>query len=420
MLAEIVFLSRFLGLVTGEQTVVLEPDAEVRSVALLLDDRRVSSIGAPPWSAKVDLGTELAPHELTAVGYDAAGAEVARGVQILNITRPRAELEILVDRDGDRVSVRLEWAHYRNEKPVRAEVRVDGQVVSTTPASKPVALPKLESAALHTASAEVEFADGVVAKNELVFGGIYSEQMPAELTAVAVRNKSTRRNPRPQPCTFRVGGHDVTPAAVEEGGALISFVLNGQASASVRRASAGKDPLFEIRGAEIRVVSPIAARAQQRTAEAAIFPSTKITGARSIRNVLMLRSAEAGTRRFADAVAVAALHSLGSMRRVVVFVMGSDAMPDQSANSVAIVRRYLERIGVPLRVWSSTGPRPDLVRVWGEIDDVSTPGKLLKATLDLRHELAAQRVAWIPATVLDALEAKTNQACEYEVLARAE
>ena len=109
----------------------------------------------------------------------------------------------------------------------------------------------------------------------------------------------------------------------------------------------------------------------------------------------------------------------GGQRRVIVVVLGDAPARDRSLHSPAVIRRYLERVGVPLRVWSLTGPRPDLVDTWGEVRDVSTAAGLLAATDDLRRELDSQRVAWMPVAPLDAFRVIANADCAYEPLAGA-
>ena len=88
------------------------------------------------------------------------------------------------------------------------------------------------------------------------------------------------------------------------------------------------------------------------------------------------------------------------------------------ANDAAAVRRYLASIGVPLYVWSATGPRPDLEAAWGKIEDVSTTGKLTDATARLRTDLATQRIAWIGADPLRALRATPTGRCAIETVAQ--
>ena len=104
---------------------------------------------------------------------------------------------------------------------------------------------------------------------------------------------------------------------------------------------------------------------------------------------------------------------------MVVVVIGSAPAPDVSVHRPDLMRRYLERVGVPLRVWSLTGPRPDLAESWGEVIDVSTAAQLLAATEDLRQELSSQRVAWLPVSTVNAYRVVVNKDCAYEPLAGA-
>ena len=117
-------------------------------------------------------------------------------------------------------------------------------------------------------------------------------------------------------------------------------------------------------------------------------------------------------------MATAALSALtGERRRVVVLVVGQGAMADKSEHSGASVRRYLARIGVPLRVWSLTGPNEALVKEWGAVQDVSTMNGLVAATAELRSELETQRIAWLPLPPLDAFRVASSASCSYEPLA---
>ncbi len=68
---QVVFLSLFLGLITGIQSVTLQVDAAVKSVRIELGGREVARMDKAPWSAKVDFGSALTPNELTAIAYTA-------------------------------------------------------------------------------------------------------------------------------------------------------------------------------------------------------------------------------------------------------------------------------------------------------------------------------------------------------------
>ena len=71
-------LSVFLGLVTGLQPVAVRVGGEVVAVELQIDGQSVGVLRGDPWEMVCDFGTELAPHELVAVGRDSAGREIAR------------------------------------------------------------------------------------------------------------------------------------------------------------------------------------------------------------------------------------------------------------------------------------------------------------------------------------------------------
>src|SRR5260370_26716182 len=93
---QIAFLTFFLGLVTGPQSVAVEPGAGVAAVELALDGRGVARLEHAPWSATVDFGPALLPHRLEARGLAADGSEVARTEQWVNLQRSQAEVDIVL------------------------------------------------------------------------------------------------------------------------------------------------------------------------------------------------------------------------------------------------------------------------------------------------------------------------------------
>ena len=64
--------------------------------------------------------------------------------------------------------------------------------------------------------------------------------------------------------------------------------------------------------------------------------------------------------------------------------------------NVKTVRRYLEKVRVPLFVWALVDPpsRPDLTR-WGAVEDIRTVARLRKAFRALEENLESQRIVWI-------------------------
>ncbi|MFL6245684.1 MAG: hypothetical protein ACJ74H_06645 [Thermoanaerobaculia bacterium] len=416
-LAEIVFASRILGLAAGEQHVELQVDAQVRKVEVRRNGERVAVLTEPPWKTMVDLGPELLPQELTAIAFDAQGYERGRDTQTINVAHPPAELGILLDRDADdRVRATISWSHFAHEDPKKIEVKLDGRVVAKGSAKPKYALGVVDKE-LHVLGVEAIFSEGIRSRREIVFGGGYSEQLPAELTPVAVRQREKATGPA---TCLRSGDRAIRSAPIEEGPGTALFILNGGRGAVRRNEPPNfRDAsLFRIQNAEIRIVHPVAVLIKHPNGSTRIFDSTVISGLNGTQRLMQVARTPYGIARIADAVGSAALRALrGGQRRVIVVVIGRDPAVDQSLNSPQVVRRYLERVGVPLRVWSLTGPRPDLADTWGEVRDVSTSAGLLAATEELRQELASQRLAWVPVAPLDAFKVTATPDCAYEPLA---
>src|SRR5262245_58813207 len=119
---------------------------------MMLGDREVAVLNQPPWRATVDMGRTLVPRELTAVGFDAEGKEIARATQILNLPRPAAEVDIVVE--GNDLTLR--WRHLMGLKPVKATASMDGTPLSLD-RTLHARLPKIDRETPHVISAEVRF-----------------------------------------------------------------------------------------------------------------------------------------------------------------------------------------------------------------------------------------------------------------------
>ena len=109
----------------------------------------------------------------------------------------------------------------------------------------------------------------------------------------------------------------------------------------------------------------------------------------------------------ADAVALAGmLAHAGHGRRVVVLILeGPEPRADASLYSPTQVRDYLRALGVPLRVWSTTGPAEGFQHPgWGMVEVLDGPKRPLRALEQamtrLRQEIARQRVVWLVGTHL--------------------
>jgi hypothetical protein len=412
MLLETIFVTRLLGLVAGDMPIKVETGPDVKAVQLQLDGKTVAKLSGPPWTSTVDFGKDLAPHELTAVAYDAHGNEVARDTQAVNLARGNAEVGVVLERKTDGVHARILPRHYAGVKPVATTITLDGQPVDGT------FLGAFDAAGVHLVSVNVRFADGETAKKEVVFGGVFGEELPAELTPVIVREKRGSR----KPC-FVSGDQTVAPAAVEKGRATIFFIQNGEPGETVRdrlHESVTDRQEFIFPDVDLAVVDAGArAVAVDDNAITELFSGVIDMNSFGILGILLRDRPAAKSARVGDAVASSALAALRRGRRAIVLVVGEhDAASDVSIHSPATVRRYLERVGVPFRVWSLGGATRELEAQWGEVEDVSHRQKLIMTIVRLRRELNQQRVAWLPLPPYAAFQARTTRDCAYEMLAK--
>lgn len=406
MLPELVFVTRLLGLVTGQQQVAVQVDPSVKAVGILIDGERKATLRAP-WRLNISFGGQLIPHEITAIGYDEQGNAVGKDTQLVNLARPAAEAAILLARDpgSGRLRATVKWQHIAFDKPNKIELRLDGKVIAKTATTL---LPALEPNTLHMLHADVKF-DGFTATKEMVFGGMYSEQMPAELTGVIATEHDQ---------CFQSGETVVHAAAIENPEAMVIFVRDGSAAiarsklampvGASREATNALHTPFKLPNARLRIFWPTSRKIEGDMATVVnLFDrSEAFDGSFGTQRILANIGGPMRTdRRFADALSVAAVSALvDAKRRAVVLIYTGEQ--DDSRHPAAVVRRYLERIGVPLRVWSLVDITPAMTAEWGEITDITSITKLTAATEELRKLLEEQRIAWLPLEPLDALQAK--------------
>jgi hypothetical protein len=437
MAAQLVFLTLFLGLISGPQRVDLQPGRGVTSIHILLDGKQVAALQHAPWSATVDFGPSIAPGDLVAIAYDAHGDELARTSQTVNLPRPFADFVISVKNDakGTPVSAELRWEHLQGAKPVKSSLKLDGKTV-TLDADLRAKLPRLDVNQPHVLAASMQFEDGFVPRRELVIGGGVGDTADALLTPVAVRLPPRQpEQSNPSDC-FLSGGSPVRVSAVEKGEAHVIVVVDPDPRDTTKvidpRLSPGitgfghvdTQKMFSLpAGTWLQLLWCIAERYKTTSNTSAVmFPPSTYVDARAGGLMWFLTRAYSGRfdenapRMFADAAGVAGLDAItGGNRRAVIVVL--DHQKDGSSHDPASIRAYLSSIGVPLYVWSVTGPRPELAG-WGEIDDISSPAKLKVAVDRLRGDLETQRVAWLAADAVAALRVQPTGRCNLTPLAR--
>ncbi|HEX7151069.1 MAG TPA: hypothetical protein VF618_06240 [Thermoanaerobaculia bacterium] len=427
MTNHLAFLTLFLGLVAGPQPLKLQVSPSVKMVEILLDGQQVMVLGQAPWQTVVDFGPELRPRRLTAIAYDAKGNELAREAQLVNLARARAELAIVLSREKNATVAKLQWQHFSAAREESVRLTLDGKALKVDPATRSVTLPKLDLKAMHVLSAEVKFADGVLAQRELVFGGEYADSIPAELTAVAL---TTDEEKAAANC-LTLDGEPVRVAAVERTRGFVGFVRDDTPRVyAARLVGTGRGPsvtsrmpnIYTLPGLAVRIFSPTATEVSTSTSTtSSIFDGSGVMDGNLMDTLTLLTKLTAAESdrpvRRADAVAAAAVAALrGGNRRAVVLVLG-DAAPDASRHDPASVRRYLQTIGVPLIVWS-VGATPELEAAWGPVEDISSPPALHRATERLRKTLDRQRIAWVEADPIAALRLTAKPDCAYMPVAR--
>jgi len=387
----IVFLSLFLGLTAGLQRVEVAVDADrVAQVELRLDGESVGRLSAPPWAAGVDLGDELAPHRLSAVALDAAGREVERAEQWINLPRHEAEVRLLLVHEQGRVAAaRLVWNSLAYERPSQVTASFDGAPLAVADPAR-IPLPAHDADELHVLSAEAIFADGVSARADLAFGGPYGEETSSALTSVAVEVDGRRRLRRSDEAAgwLSVDGRPAAVRALDRDAADLFAVVDRSAvphlqqlgralerrvagTSQVRRGysrvagdsvlvprtlNPAESPLLSVGmlpDDRLFLVAPTVS--PSRSGYLLFGVSQPVDGRRGglawLLTRLRFEGEGAAPQRLADAVATTGLRAAASGRpRGVVLVLGPGG-EDASRFDARRVVRYLGRLHVPVRVW---------------------------------------------------------------------
>ncbi len=425
------FLTLFLGLISGVHPVELTVvDPEVARIELLLDGRTLGVLTGPPWILTADLGDDLAPHELAAVGFDAEGREVVEARQWINMPRRRAEVELVLEGDpeGQVERARLVWSSVDADRPETARVFLDGfELEDVDP--RDFVLPRYDAAIPHLLQAEVQLGD-TMARTQAVVGGGAGSAVSRELTALPLYLEEGGKLPAPAELEgwIEARGRPVRAVAVERPGADVIMVQD-LAWYLQRRLKGLRNEMLKTRISVRQRPTGLKSRDRFRL----LFPIPQVPGDAAIRSLhfpmspnlwtgtpieshpqgavdrqvsevrpqgLMVGIPVNGERRLdtsdqhlTDAVAVAALAAAqGQRARVLLLVAGSDET-DRSRYSPRQVRSYLGRLNVPLRVWS---PEPEkVVGDWGEVENVATRNRLERAMRGLRSFLDRQIVVWV-------------------------
>lgn len=403
MRSAIAFATLFLGLTVGPHPVEVLVGTDVASVEILLDGRSIARLDRAPWRGLCNLGLELAPRSLEAVAYDHDGEELGRTTQWLNVPRPPAQGRIFLDTDSatGRVIARFHSTSITQEVPDSVSVQFDGKLL---PADGPnqIVLPDHDPDQLHYLRVDFEFAEGLNSTVEHTFGGSFTDEVGANLTAVAVQLDKSTTEPRSLPVGWlQARGEDLSIVDLVEGPVEIALVRDQSAQSDIDRMVSRERVDFRAvgslkRGYSLTFLRPFAERMERSDTDLRIFKTTRLTafdgGVFGLMAGVRERRAPVQLQRLSDALAVAGLSvSVDGHRRAVVLVVGSEPF-DNSRHSPASVRRYLEKMRVPLFVWSTAGARETL---WGPAEDASSMTRIERRTKQMIKSLERQRIAWV-------------------------
>lgn len=399
---KIAFSTLLAGLIVGVQPVRVELAADIRPAAVVfsLDDQRVATAKGPPWEARINFGTDLRPHELTAEAVDAVGERLTGVSRLINLPAPSARLDILIGRgpEGTPRSARLVSASPRQEKPARLELTLDGKPLALDADGRAV-LPRMDLRQTHILSGVADFAQDVVARSDVAIGGGIADESGSKLTAIALRvARGTEPSVESLAGKFRHDGQPLRVVAVEKGPAAVLLVREPSSKLAervLRRGSAGQGIRLDPDD-RVGLIWPLSHETEVGEQHVQLIESTPyFTGKEGGLLWVLTRVSRPKPSTppylYADAVAVAGLEAYRSAsRRAVVFA--SNQAADASQLTPSQVRGYLQVLGVPMHTWAlaSSGSSP-----WSEPERVDSFVAYQRAATLLREDLESQRIAWV-------------------------
>ena len=421
----VTFLSLFLWLMTGTHPVKVAVDPAVVSVEIFLDGERIGVATEPFWEVTCDFGAQLRPHELVAVARDDAGRDVGRAVQLVNLPRATAEVEIVFEGGSPDAPSTLRVVTESTERlePLAVFVTFDG-LMAREVGDGHFELPTYDPRQTHIVSAEAHFPEGVTARRDVTFSGAFGGRVATELTAVPVILED-RRDVTTQDLRglLRARCEVLTVVAVERPGGRVYMVRDygawlsmsgigarldkqnrsarlgfskyvariGQGTRAIDEIPPGKDRFYLV------VPNPDRARGL------AIFPlalpfSIQQWGLPWLATHVRTPLSSTPDQRLADAIAVAGVRAAADgCPRTAVLVLGHEGT-DHSDFPPAAVREYLRTLHVPLAVWSTE--TDNLHTLWGEAVDVDGVSRLGKASRRMLTDLHRQWIVWVEGSLL--------------------
>ncbi len=401
----IAFASIFLGLFLGVKPVEVVAGRDVAAVELRLDGRSLGTMRGTPWIQDCDFGSELAPRHLEAVAFDAAGVELGRVSQWLNLPQEPAVATVVLEpaKSNQPRVARVSWESSAGAEPKTVAASLDGTTLAVSDPRR-IELPAVNEANLHLLHVELEFEDHVTSRVDLTFGGAYADEVSTEITALAIRaTKKPRRPPAAAIAQewFQKDGEPLRVITIEKGIAEVVIVRDRAFPRFVVPGEASKIPKsLRLAGDQrLRFVGTTPEQTEGVAATFNLFPTSPAYdgGLGDLYRMLTGVGFKALDEppRLSSAVAVAGLAAYrGRNRRAVVIVPGSKASADPSLTPDQ-ARRYLERLHVPLYVWNPEAGSAPHLDAWGEVRQVGNLKALAAAFEELSELLDQQWIVWL-------------------------
>ncbi len=411
----ITFLSLFFGLISGPYPVELTVNGPVAAVEMLVDGRNAGRIQGPPWKAQIDFGPDLLPHQLTARALDAAGREIARAQEFVNLPHSLAKVDILLEGEklGPPRTAKLAWTNLKGEPPRTVTLAFDNRLLPLD-ADGRAELPPHDLNLVHVLSAEIAFSPQNLVRKDVAYGGGYGSDVSTELTGVPVRVRKGALPPAEKLGGWlTAAGTPLPVAAVEEGPAQLYVVRSadelrtmgtkglGAGQKHVWRAALGKEQ-------QVRLLLPFSRRFETFGETTDLFDISPPFGSEEGFPFLLDRLGPFGAppwqlpgkmgpeRRIGDAVAVAAQEAVRENRRRAILLVLAGDEKEEGLYDAARVRPFLAALRVPLFVWCVEKPAPGSpMAAWGECLQVSSARNLLRGMDEIREELDAQRIVMV-------------------------
>jgi hypothetical protein len=402
------FVTLFLGgLLTGPRPVEIMAEDSVTAIEVRLDGEVVQRLNRPPWTLEVDLGPDLSPHILDAVGFDTDDREIARVRQWINMSPQGAQSSLMIDgaTQGQGAVARVSWQSLAQvNEPRRVEVQFDGQPL-TVADPRTIPLPDFDPEQTHHLSVRLQFTDVLFSEAEAVFGGAYGSEISTEISAVPIRYAKGSK-PRSADAVrgwFKIDGEVQRIHALEKGLADIVVVRDGATEVRIAelasQAAQLETDIHLKKHHRLSFISPCPEIQRRDRFRQLVYPQTRRYSSQDGTFLKMLdwilpQDCPVEMQQIADAVAVAGLSASGDGRRRIVILLIDGEPRDRSFYSPAQVIGYLRELRVPLVVWS-LDPSGGLDTRWGEVTNVRKLGRFGKAFNLVEKELEHQMIVWL-------------------------